>query len=297
MMYSNSCRKCLQEALHRPRGGVAERADRVAFDLVRPTRRACRGRPSSPWPCDDARRARGTSSRCLRGTACTGRTTRRSRSARGAGRRCTMQVVSSITITAPEPRPEPAFCDRVVVHRERHHRVGRQHRHRRAARDHGLELAARCACRRPSRAAPRTACRAGSRSCRACSTWPDTEKIFGAAVVRLAQVRGTTRAPLRMIARHRRERLGVVDRGRLAVQAEARRERRLEARLALLAFERLEQRGLLAADVGAGAVARCGGRSRSRCRGCSCRGSRPRTPPRALPRSARNGSSWNSPWM
>ena len=46
----------------------------------------------------------------------------------------------------------------------------------------------------------------------------------------------------------------VVDRGRRAVEAGVRRERRLQARLALLAFEAFEQRRLLAADVGAGAV-------------------------------------------
>src|SRR5690606_14114823 len=55
---------------------------------------------------------------------------------------------------------------------------------------------------------------------------------------------------------HRREGLGVVDRGGLAVEPVARRERRLEARLALLALERLEQRGFLAADVGAVAMER-----------------------------------------
>ena len=54
--------------------------------------------------------------------------------------------------------------------------------------------------------------------------------------------------------RHCGEGLGVVDRRRLAVDAEAGRERRLEARLALLALQRFEQRGLFAADVGAEAV-------------------------------------------
>src|SRR5690606_10314207 len=49
-------------------------------------------------------------------------------------------------------------------------------------------------------------------------------------------------------------RFGVVDVGRLAEHAIARRERRLEARLALLALDRLDQRGFLAADVGAVAV-------------------------------------------
>ena len=47
--------------------------------------------------------------------------------------------------------------------------------------------------------------------------------------------------------------MGVVDGGRLAVEAEVRRERRLEAGLALLAFQRFEQRGFFAADVSASA--------------------------------------------
>src|SRR6185503_9967376 len=51
----------------------------------------------------------------------------------------------------------------------------------------------------------------------------------------------------------RGEALRVVDRGRLAVEAEVGRKRRLEARLAGLALERVEERRLLAANVGAGA--------------------------------------------
>ena len=54
--------------------------------------------------------------------------------------------------------------------------------------------------------------------------------------------------------RHDRDRLDVVDRARTAVEADIGRERRLQTRLALLAFEAFEQRGLLAADIGAGAV-------------------------------------------
>ena len=50
--------------------------------------------------------------------------------------------------------------------------------------------------------------------------------------------------------------LGIVDIGRLAVDAKARRERRLEARLALLAFDRFDQRRFLAADIGAVAMVR-----------------------------------------
>ena len=48
--------------------------------------------------------------------------------------------------------------------------------------------------------------------------------------------------------------LDIVDRGRAAVEAGAGRERRLQARLALLALEALEHRRLFAADIGAGAA-------------------------------------------
>ena len=54
--------------------------------------------------------------------------------------------------------------------------------------------------------------------------------------------------------RHGRDRLDVVDQRRRRVETGDRRERRLRARLAALAFERLEQAGLLAADVRAGAA-------------------------------------------
>ena len=54
--------------------------------------------------------------------------------------------------------------------------------------------------------------------------------------------------------RHRRQRLDVVDDGRLRVEALDRGERRPDARHAALALERLEQRGLLAADVRARAA-------------------------------------------
>ena len=47
----------------------------------------------------------------------------------------------------------------------------------------------------------------------------------------------------------------VVDHGRAAEQPLDRRQRRFEADLAAPAFQRLQQRGLLAADVGAGADA------------------------------------------
>ncbi len=53
---------------------------------------------------------------------------------------------------------------------------------------------------------------------------------------------------------HRRERLDVVDQRRALVEALDGRERRLQPRVAALALERVEQSGLLAADVGAGAA-------------------------------------------
>ena len=53
---------------------------------------------------------------------------------------------------------------------------------------------------------------------------------------------------------HVDQRLHVVDAGRLAEQPALHRERRLVPRLAALALERVEQRRLLAADVGAGAA-------------------------------------------
>jgi hypothetical protein len=53
--------------------------------------------------------------------------------------------------------------------------------------------------------------------------------------------------------RQRREGLHVVDERGAAVQARNGRERRLQPGLAALALEALEQRGLLAADIGAGA--------------------------------------------
>ena len=51
-----------------------------------------------------------------------------------------------------------------------------------------------------------------------------------------------------------RDGLDVVDGGRAAVEADIGREWRLQPRLALLAFEAFQQRGLFAADIGAGAV-------------------------------------------
>src|SRR5262245_36341078 len=63
--------------------------------------------------------------------------------------------------------------------------------------------------------------------------------------------------PLRTAAedgRDNRDALNIVDRGRAAIEAGAGRERRLQARQALLALQALDHRRLFAADVGAGAA-------------------------------------------
>src|SRR3546814_12298239 len=54
--------------------------------------------------------------------------------------------------------------------------------------------------------------------------------------------------------RRHRDRFDVVDRRRTAVKADARRKRRLQARLALLAFQAFVLRGFLAAHIRASAA-------------------------------------------
>ena len=128
----------------------------------------------------------------------------------------------------------------------------RQHRRRRAARDHRLQRAA------GAHAAGQFEQLGEGRAQRHLEVAgllhvADHREDLGAAVVGLADGQ-VLRAAVADDPRHRGEGLGVVDRRRLAVDAEAGRERRLEARLALLAFQRFEQRGFFAADVGAEAV-------------------------------------------
>ena len=84
-------------------------------------------------------------------------------------------------------------------------------------------------------------------------TWPEIAEQLGAGVVGLPKPANHA-APRRRMCRHDRDGLDVVDGGRAAVDAGAGRERRLQARLALLALQALQQRRLFAADVSAGAV-------------------------------------------
>ena len=77
---------------------------------------------------------------------------------------------------------------------------------------------------------------------------PRPRRAFGAE-------RGVGVGPELEDLEHVEQRLDVVDRRRTSEHAVGHRERRLVARLAALALDRVEQRGLLPADVGAGAAA------------------------------------------
>src|SRR5262245_51531050 len=80
----------------------------------------------------------------------------------------------------------------------------------------------------------------------------DAEKL-GAGVVGPAEAREPRGAAAQDGRRHR-DRFDVVHRRGATVKTGTGRERWLESRHALLALEALEQRGLLAADIGAGAA-------------------------------------------
>src|SRR5690606_36615891 len=82
---------------------------------------------------------------------------------------------------------------------------------------------------------------------------PGDAEQLGAGVLRPAK-RGPPVDAAPQDGRRNGNGLDIVDRGRTAVEAARRREGRLEARLALLAFETFEQRRLFAADIGAGAA-------------------------------------------
>jgi hypothetical protein len=178
----------------------------------------------------------------------------------------------------------PRLGDGVVVHVRSIMTSAGQHRHRRAAGITAFSL-------RPPRMPPAISSSSGER--RAERDLVVARAIDVARRPRTAWCRRCSACPaqegLAAIAHdpgHRGEGLGVVDRGRLAVQAEAGRERRLEARLALLALDRLEQRGFFAADVGAVAVVRVQLEAEKSEPRMFLPRSRPRAPLRAPPRSA-----------
>ena len=130
---------------------------------------------------------------------------------------------------------------------------------------------------------------------RAARRAPDRQNSFGSG-----RALGADRRERRAAVEHDRrdvdQRLDVVDDGRLAEQPDLDRERRLVARLAALALDRLEERRLLAADVGAGAAPDLDVEGERRSRGCRARAARPRGRGRSRP-AIRASASGYSPRM
>ena len=129
-----------------------------------------------------------------------------------------------------------------------------QHRRARAAGEPRLDRAAlgRAAGEVEDELARRRAERR-SRSCRGAARSPRPRRPSCPSRSRCRSWR-TPRRPCRHDVRDVHQRLDVVDQRRALVEALERGERRLQARVAALALERVQQRGLLAADVGAGAA-------------------------------------------
>ena len=124
-------------------------------------RAACRSRASrrGPRPCASSR---ATSSPCLRGRACTGRSSRACRNRRAARSPGSMSVDLSMTITAAVPRPELQLAEAVEIHRHVSMICSAgTHAHRRAAGDDREQIvpAAAHAAGNACRSARATGCR------------------------------------------------------------------------------------------------------------------------------------------
>ena len=274
------------QALDRPGRRIAERADRVAFDLLRHLEQhvdlarlgAC------PRPCASSP---ATSSRCLRGTACTGRSFRACRNCDSRAIALIMSVDLSMTMTAAVPRPRLAACA-----------ASRNPSARRRSCAFGITgtdeppgiTASRLS--QPPRTPPaclldqlaqRNADIASS-TLHGLLTWPEMQNTLVPEFFGRPKLGEPRRAAPQDRRRHR-DAFDVVDRGRAAVEPDGGRERRLQPRHALLAFEALEQRRLFAADVGAGAAMEVEVERPSRGR-CPCRSARPRRPRRSPPAAA-----------
>src|SRR5690606_32238788 len=155
----------------------------------------------------------------------------------------------------------------VEVHRRIHDLLGRDQRNRRAARNHRQQVipsTADAAAVLLNQLLERDAHRLFD-DARPLDMAADLDEL-GALVV-LASEGAEPRGPAPQDRRDDRDALDVVDGRRAAVEARAGRKRRLQARLAFLAFEAFDHRGLFAADVSARAavhenvevVARSGG--------------------------------------
>src|SRR6185437_7834633 len=139
----------------------------------------------------------------------------------------------------------------VEIHRRIDDLLGRHHAHRRAARNDRLEIVP-AAADAAAMAIDQFAERNPHRLFDVAGTFDmagDAEQL-GADIVRPADPGKPGCTAPQNIGRNR-NRLDIVDRGRAAVQADIGRKWRLQPRLALLAFETLQQRGFLAAYIGA----------------------------------------------
>ena len=119
-------------------------------------------------------------------------------------------------------------------------------------------------------------------------TWPEMQNSFVPGVLRPPE-RGEPRRAAPQDGRRHRDALDVVHRGRAAIQPDRGRERRLQPRHALLAFEAFQQRRSPRRRYRRRRRDARRGRNPSRSRRRSCRSARPRRPRRSPP-AARSAS-------
>ena len=165
------------QPLHRPRRRIAERADRVALDLPGHLFAACRSRRPrrGPRPCGPSP---ASPSPCLRGMACTGRSSRACRIGQPRDR-LDESVDLSITITPAVPRPDFARAARRNPSARRRRRSSGSS----APRSRPGSPPAGCPSRRArrrhaARSAPAAGCTSPPRHCTACSRGPEMQKIL-----------------------------------------------------------------------------------------------------------------------
>ena len=166
-----------------------------------------------------------------------------------------MSVDLSITITAAVPSDEPTSLSAVEIHQRVAHLLARHAGHRGAARDDRQQIvpaAADAAAMLLDHLLERDAHRLFEGR-RACSHGRRRRRAWCRCCWR-GRCRRTRRRRGAGFPAPTAIDLDVVDGRRAAVDAHRRRERRLQPRQALLALERFQQRGLFAADIGAGAV-------------------------------------------
>ncbi len=227
---------------------LARSSSRARSSTTSPSTGLTTGRRLARAPRDGAGPPPG--GRCRRGTGRTDRRTRRGRTRRCATGTATRSTVSSSTITTPEPRVGPAA--RVPSN------VSGTSRSAGPTNPPAAPPSSTAWSGRPPATPPASA--SSSRQRR-----PERDLVdagHGDLARQAEQLRaggavgagGGVRGPaVQQDRQHVHQGLDVVDQRRAAEQADVDGERRLVAGLAPLALDGVEDRGLLAADVGAGA--------------------------------------------